>query len=211
MRSSVPVVLSENLREKLEHCRPALERPAAGGFAEANAAQEAAECKEAALSPAPAELQGSFANAMLKMPTLRSAPQEPRSICIMSVGCSCTRTPTKPAAVQHMTLAQSVRSAMRQHGGMTVFRYRAKLEDALERLQRVMSAVAADAGQALPNTVERAARGLATPGGVPAPAAAAAVEGTPSPKLAEALSAGKIATRRRVASNLRPVPYPKQY
>lgn len=90
---------------------------------------------------------------------------------------------------------------------------RAKLEDALERLQRIMSAMAADAAQAPPNTVERAARGLATPaaGGVPVAAAAAAEgeEGTPSPRLADALSSGKIATRRRVASNLRPVPYPK--
>ena len=89
---------------------------------------------------------------------------------------------------------------------------RAKLEDALERLQRIMSAMAADAAQAPPNTVERAARGLATPaaGGVPAVAAAAeGEEGTPSPRLADALSSGKIATRRRMASSLRPVPYPR--
>ena len=92
---------------------------------------------------------------------------------------------------------------------------RAKLEDALERLQRIVGAMAADAAQAPPNTVERAAKGLATPvaGGVPAAAAAATAgggEATPSPKLAEALSSGKIATRRRIASHLRPVPYPRQ-
>ena len=42
---------------------------------------------------------------------------------------------------------------------------RAKLEDALERLQRIMSAMAADAAQAPPNTVERAARGPGHAGG----------------------------------------------
>lgn len=90
---------------------------------------------------------------------------------------------------------------------------RAKLEEALERLQRILAVMAADAQQAPPNTVERAARGLATPAAAVKAAArtglAAASEGTPSPKLAEAVSSGKIVTRRRIASSLRPVPYPR--
>ena len=91
---------------------------------------------------------------------------------------------------------------------------RAKLEEALERLQRIMAVMAADAEQAPPNTVERAARGLATPAaavkGPVSTGAPAAPEGAPSPKLAEAVSSGKIVTRRRIASCLRPVPYPRQ-
>ena len=71
LRRSVPAELAQNLQEKLEQCRPALEPPAAGSAAEADPQQDAAEGDEAALSPAPAELQGSFASAVLKMPTLR--------------------------------------------------------------------------------------------------------------------------------------------
>jgi hypothetical protein len=86
--------------------------------------------------------------------------------------------------------------------------HRAKLEEALERLQRIVAVMAADAEAVPPNTVERAARGLATPAATPL--AACMADGTPSPKLAEAVSSGKIMTRRRIASSLRPVPYPKQ-
>lgn len=56
-----------------------------------------------------------------------------------------------------------------------------------------------DQPAAEPGTVERAARGMATPG----PAG-----GMPSPQLAQAVNGGKIATRRTVLTNLaRPVPY----
>ena len=41
---------------------------------------------------------------------------------------------------------------------------RAKLEEALERLQRIVGAMEADAVQAAPDAVERAVRGLVTPG-----------------------------------------------
>ena len=82
LRSSVPVALSENLREKLEQCRPSLEPSAAAGAPEADAQQDTGECNEAALSPAPAELQGSFASAVLKMPTLRSGAHLPCSTCM---------------------------------------------------------------------------------------------------------------------------------
>lgn len=77
---------------------------------------------------------------------------------------------------------------------------RAELEEKLERLQRIVTAMEGEAqpGQFAPGTVERAARGLATPGHA---------EGVPSPRLAEAVSGGKIAARRKVMSGLRPVPY----
>ena len=81
LRSSVPAALSENLREKLEQCRPACEPPAA----EADAQQDAAEGNGAALSPAPAELQGSLASAVLKMPTLRSVAPQPLYHCMAPV------------------------------------------------------------------------------------------------------------------------------
>ena len=76
---------------------------------------------------------------------------------------------------------------------------RAELEEKLARLQRIVGAMNAEEPAAEPGTVERAARGMATPG----PAG-----GMPSPKLAEALSGGKIATRKRALTKLaRPVPY----
>lgn len=75
--------------------------------------------------------------------------------------------------------------------------HRAELEETLDRLQRIVSAIDADAEMAPPNTVERAFK----------PADSPASSGQPSPKLADALSSGKIVTRRRIASHLRPVPY----
>ena len=51
------------------------------------------------------------------------------------------------------------------------------------------------AGEA--GTLERAARGLGTPG----------PQDMRSPMLAKAVSAGKIATRKRAVAGLRPVPY----
>lgn len=79
---------------------------------------------------------------------------------------------------------------------------RAELEEKLERLQRIVGAMDGEARTpTAPGTVERAARGLASPG---APAAA----DMPSPKLAQAVTGGKIATRRKALTNLgRPVPY----
>ncbi len=76
---------------------------------------------------------------------------------------------------------------------------RAELEEKLARLQRIVGAMNAEEPAAEPGTVERAARGMATPG----PAG-----GMASPRLAEAVSGGKIATRKRVLTNpARPVPY----
>ena len=77
---------------------------------------------------------------------------------------------------------------------------RAELEEKLARLQRIVGAMNAEEQPAAePGAVERAARGMATPG----PAG-----GVPSPKLTEAISGGKIATRKRVLTNLaRPMPY----
>lgn len=74
---------------------------------------------------------------------------------------------------------------------------RAELEEKLDRLQRIVGEIDQEAQpSAAPNTVERAARGMVTPGKA-------------SPKLAEAMSGGKIATRRRALTNMgRPVPYP---
>ena len=80
---------------------------------------------------------------------------------------------------------------------------RAELEEKLERLQRIVGAMDSEVRTpAAPGTVERAARGLATPG---APAAA----DMPSTKLAQAVTGGKIATRRKAMTDLwRPVPDP---
>jgi hypothetical protein len=75
---------------------------------------------------------------------------------------------------------------------------RAELEEALERLQRIVAAIDSEAEQAPPNTVEKAFKHFDSP----------ATSGLPSPKLADAVSSGKIVTRRRMASHLRPIPYP---
>ena len=72
---------------------------------------------------------------------------------------------------------------------------RAELEEKLDRLQRIVGEIDQEAQPSAAHiTVERAARGMVTPGKV-------------SPKLAEAMSGGKIAMRRRALTNLRrPVP-----
>ncbi|EFN57488.1 hypothetical protein CHLNCDRAFT_143020 [Chlorella variabilis] len=91
---------------------------------------------------------------------------------------------------------------------------RARLEQAADKLQRVVAAVAADINRPPPNTVERAVLGK-TPGR-PAEAAAAEVgaaeENEPgvSPLVKQALESGQISTRRRVARDVQPVPYNSQ-
>ena len=77
---------------------------------------------------------------------------------------------------------------------------RAELQEKLERLQRIVEMIdreaqAAAAGE--PGTVEQAARGLGSPG----------PQDMRSPRLAEAVSAGKIAMRKRAMAGLRSVPY----
>ena len=65
LRSSVPAAVLEELKGNLEQCRPpAVEQAAA-------ALHDGAEGANAALSPAPAELQDKFAGATDKMPALR--------------------------------------------------------------------------------------------------------------------------------------------
>ncbi len=68
----------------------------------------------------------------------------------------------------------------------------------MERLQRIVTAIDLEAEKKPPNTVEKAFK----------PADSPTASGRPSPKLADAVSAGKIVTRRRIASHLRPIPYP---
>lgn len=68
----------------------------------------------------------------------------------------------------------------------------------MERLQRIVAAIDSEAEKQPPNTAERAFK----------PADSPAASGLPSPKLADAVSGGKIVTRRRIASHLRPIPYP---
>ena len=99
------------------------------------------------------------------------------------------------AAVQHRSKYSERMQTLR-----AVDRCRAELQEKLERLQRIVEVIdreaqAAAAGE--PGTVERAARGMGTPG----------PQDRRSPRLAEAVSAGKIATRRRAMAGLRPVPY----
>ena len=80
---------------------------------------------------------------------------------------------------------------------------RARLDEALERLQRVIEAVAGEARRGPPCTVERALRGSV----LRAPAATAGEH--PSPKLELAMGSGRIATRRRAAKDLgQPLPFP---
>ena len=100
------------------------------------------------------------------------------------------------AAVQHRRKPYSER----MHTPRAIDRCRAELQEKLERLQRIVEVIdreaqAAAAGE--PGTVERAAGGMGTPG----------PQDRRSPRLAEAVSAGKIATRRRAMAGLRPVPY----
>ncbi|PRW59233.1 hypothetical protein C2E21_2304 [Chlorella sorokiniana] len=82
---------------------------------------------------------------------------------------------------------------------------RARLEAATDRLQRVVSAVAADINRPPPNTVEKAVLGK-TPGR-PAAGGSKGEENVPgvSPLFKQALESGQISTRRRAARS--PVPY----
>ena len=129
-----------------------------------------------ALSPVPAALQGRMVTAVAKMSTLRCAVAGPR----------CCRL-------------------QEQEQGNTASACgccRARLDEALERLQRVIEAVAGEARRGPPCTVERALRGS-----VPrAPAGTAGEQ--PSPQLELAVGSGRIATRRRAAKDLgQPLPF----
>ena len=80
---------------------------------------------------------------------------------------------------------------------------RARLDEAMERLQRVIEAVAGEARRGPPCTVERALRGSV----LRAPASTLGEQ--PSPKLEAALGSGRIAMRRRAAKDLgQPLPFP---
>lgn len=85
---------------------------------------------------------------------------------------------------------------------------RAQLEQAADKLQRVVAAVAADINRPPPSTVEKAVLGK-TPG---KPAAPADLENQPavSPLLQQAVASGQISTRRGATHDVQPVPYNTQ-
>jgi hypothetical protein len=95
------------------------------------------------------------------------------------------------------------------HSKMKYMYYRARLEDAADRMQRVVAAVAAERARPPPNTVERAVLGRATPEGA-GPAGlpdGVDADGTMSPSLRHALESGQISTRRRGGRDSRPLPF----
>ena len=73
-----------------------------------------------------------------------------------------------------------------------LFSCRAKLEEASERMERVVTAFEGESCRPSPKTIER----VLLRGGV-------------SPALKHAVESGQISTRRRAARDLRPVPYPQ--
>lgn len=96
------------------------------------------------------------------------------------------------------SLLPTVHGRVRLEQRMTHVVCRAEVDDSMKRLARVLRAMNSNQKLVPPNTIERAFRPPDSP----------AASGVPSPQLANALSAGKISTRRRIANRLRPVPYP---
>lgn len=172
LRVSTPALISSELARCLEGRGWGADAAAAAPLPGTPSCSGAA----AALSPAPAELQGRVVLAVANMSALRCAP------------------------LQHRAL-QPARACMHAPRSEAVPGSRARLEEALGRLQRVTEAVEGEARRGPPCTVERAPRGS-----VLRPAAGAA-GGQPSPKLGRAVESGRIATRRRAAKDVQPLPF----
>lgn len=172
LRVSTPALISSELARCLEARGWGADAAAAAPLPGTPSCSGAA----AALSPAPAELQGRVVLAVANMSALRCAP------------------------LQHRAL-QPARACMHAPRSEAVPGSRARLEEALGRLQRVTEAVEGEARRGPPCTVERAPRGS-----VLRPAAGAA-GGQPSPKLGRAVESGRIATRRRAAKDVQPLPF----
>ncbi|KAL4425670.1 hypothetical protein ABPG75_009686 [Micractinium tetrahymenae] len=227
LRSSMQAQLQEQLAAKLAACRPSaeLEPVAAGGEAaqeqqgqQQQGNEDAGEAGAAAETLAPAGEQQAEAAAAAEQQQAAAAPASEEQPQPMNA----ERAPAEeqdqqeaaaaapiPLSPQPGELQQRLASAA---GRMPALR--ARLEAATDRLQRVLAAVAADINRPPPNTVEKAVLGK-TPGrpaAITETAPAAGGENDEprvSPLVEKALESGQISTRRRMARDVQPLPFPQ--
>ncbi|DBA81468.1 TPA: hypothetical protein ACH3X1_007250 [Trebouxia sp. C0004] len=180
LRATVPNQLSQRLTEHLQQCRPASDcvcdvpsrddQPAALDQADQTSAEHG--------TSTTAELASSSRVTAEAGPAPLTGPHAD----------ALRMTPLSPAPAKlqnmYMTAVQRMPAL------------RAKLEEALERMDRVVHAIERDSAQASPYTAQLADQ-----------LADSDAAATVSPALQQALQSGKVVTRRQLTKDVNPVPF----